>query len=374
MSNDLNALRGQSIARQNLGPTAASRGSISRPHRGRTVTLQPTGLALAQMISDDMSFVLGTRVSKKLAQRKFSDDSRLRRSANKAAKHASEHANGVVGADELLDLFELAQATEEGQEAEFVAQLKERFPDSSQQDATLKFLLEFLESEELDPELQDALRNQQDALQREFGPQIRAGLNIARTADSYQTSGLGDTGQLRDFYRDQVIGYTQPQDVYNRILNQFGEARFEQAVEFLMQGLASELLSSAPSISTEHLKAIVDDMSMVQVTRNLFLSLQTVMQRMQDVFGVQGGGTAQRFLNESLNLKSQRWIDESQIKQMAVEAGAQTLEQRIYFLREMRQVIRELPDRAFHDNDDRTRVNDAFQLALDQVIAEEDAL
>ncbi|MEO1998663.1 MAG: type III secretion system gatekeeper subunit SctW [Planctomycetaceae bacterium] len=328
---------------------------------------------LAQMVSDDMSFVLGSRISKKLAQRKFSDDSRLRRSANKSAKHASEKSNGVVSVEALSELFDLAQSTDEGDESAFLAKLTERFPDTSQQDAALDFLLEFLESQELDPELQDALRNQQQTLREEHGPQIRAGFNVAQTVDSFSQTGLGDSGQLRDFYREQVIGYTQPQDVYNRILSQFGETRFEQAVEFLMQGLGSELQSSAPSISTEHLKAIVDDISMVQVTRNLLLSLQTVLARMQNTFGIRGGATAQRFLTESLDLKSQRWIDESQIKQMAVEGGAKTLEQRIYFLREMRNVIRELPDRAFHDNDDRNRVNDAFQLALDQVIEEEDA-
>jgi len=328
---------------------------------------------LAQMVSDDMSFVLGSTISKKLAQRKFSDDSRLQHSARRAARQASESSSGLVSLDELFDLFQFAQSTDEGQESEFFSGLAERFPDSSQQDAAIDFLLQFLESEQLDPELQDELRSRQQTLRDQHGPQIRAGFNVAQAVDSYSQEGLGESAQLRDFYREQVIGYTQPQDVYNRIMNQFGETRFEQAFEFLMQGLGSELQSSAPSIATEHLKAIVDDMSMVQVTRNLFLSLQTVVDRMQNVFGIRGGGTAQQFLTESLNLKNQRWIDESEIQQMARSAGVQTLEQRIYFLREMRQVIRELPDRAFHDNDDRNRVNDAFQLALDQAIAEEDA-
>lgn len=373
MSNDLNAIRGQSVPGRQVGAPVVPGGSKSHVHRGRTISLQPTGLMLAQMVSDDMSFVLGSTISKKLAQRKFSDDSRLQHSARRAARQASESSSGLVSLDELFDLFQFAQSTDEGQESEFFSGLAERFPDSSQQDAAIDFLLQFLESEQLDPELQDELRSRQQTLRDQHGPQIRAGFNVAQAVDSYSQEGLGESAQLRDFYREQVIGYTQPQDVYNRIMNQFGETRFEQAFEFLMQGLGSELQSSAPSIATEHLKAIVDDMSMVQVTRNLFLSLQTVVDRMQNVFGIRGGGTAQQFLTESLNLKNQRWIDESEIQQMARSAGVQTLEQRIYFLREMRQVIRELPDRAFHDNDDRNRVNDAFQLALDQAIAEEDA-
>jgi type III secretion protein W len=78
-----------------------------------------------------------------------------------------------------------------------------------------------------------------------------------------------------------------------------------------------------------------------------------------------------------LDLAEQAWVSAADVERIAAEAGLKlrSLEAEIYFLRELAEIVRALPFRVFKEIDQRERLIDAVQEALDDAIRrEEEAL
>jgi type III secretion protein W len=80
-----------------------------------------------------------------------------------------------------------------------------------------------------------------------------------------------------------------------------------------------------------------------------------------------------QFMSEVLQLKDARFVDGTRVLSLVDRFGIDGLEARIYFLRELHGIIRKLPLKVFGNDNDRTRLLDAVQDALDRAIDEEDA-
>ena len=76
---------------------------------------------------------------------------------------------------------------------------------------------------------------------------------------------------------------------------------------------------------------------------------------------------------EILPLREKRWIDSAKIEKMADRLDLD-IEGKIYFLRELTAIVRKLPLKIYQDPDDRLRLVDALQQALDAVIELEEEL
>lgn len=76
-------------------------------------------------------------------------------------------------------------------------------------------------------------------------------------------------------------------------------------------------------------------------------------------------------MKEVLPLRRQKWINVDKVVGLADMIGVKTDEQRIYFLRELHTIVRQLPESLFETPDDRQRLITAVQEALDQAINQE---
>jgi type III secretion protein W len=86
---------------------------------------------------------------------------------------------------------------------------------------------------------------------------------------------------------------------------------------------------------------------------------------------------ANHVLLRLLDLAEQTWVGAAEIGRIPEEAGLKlrTLEAEIYFLRELADVVRALPLRVYKEPDQRERLIDAVQEALDDAVRrEEEAL
>jgi len=77
-------------------------------------------------------------------------------------------------------------------------------------------------------------------------------------------------------------------------------------------------------------------------------------------------------IRELTQLKDQRFVDGVRIRSLVDQLGLPEIEQKIYFLRELHAVIRRLPLKIFHADDDRLRLIAGVQEALDAAIDEEE--
>ena len=82
--------------------------------------------------------------------------------------------------------------------------------------------------------------------------------------------------------------------------------------------------------------------------------------------------TPQAIIQEVLPLKNQRRIDPSAFLNLARRLGLSECAPKIYFLRELGAIIRQLPLKAFASPEDRLRLVDGIQEALDEAVEEEE--
>ncbi len=75
-----------------------------------------------------------------------------------------------------------------------------------------------------------------------------------------------------------------------------------------------------------------------------------------------------------LPLREQRYIDPNKLLKLADRLKIRDVEAKIYFLRELLGIVRRLSLKIYGDPDDRLRLIDALQQALDLAIEEEEEL
>jgi len=75
-----------------------------------------------------------------------------------------------------------------------------------------------------------------------------------------------------------------------------------------------------------------------------------------------------------LPLREQRFIDPNKLLKLTDRLKIRDIEAKIYFLRELLAIVRRLSMKIYKDPDDRLRLIDALQQALDLAIEEEEAM
>ena len=253
------------------------------------------------------------------------------------------------------------------------AMLEDRFPEVSHRHAALAFLEQALTNDrgrsKEDDELLKNVRTAQRELEQEHGPEIRAALNVS--AHAAQRPDLGSVAELRDFYRQSVVGYSSLGQAYDAIMSRYGAERFGEAVDFLITSLGHDVSSHEPSKEATELKATLDDLYFVQVARNSFENFNGLVSKMIKQFGVGEGVDAHGLMKDVLAMKDQRFIDPEKVQTITDRLGAKDHEPRIYFQRELHTLVRRMPDKIFTNADERLKLADAVQAALDRSIQEE---
>lgn len=340
-------------------------------YKGQTVTHSPAStLSMIQDAAEELTFTQSETVSKKLADRK----AKSRHGGSAAVELAEKYLQSIpdIGQPEKLQqlaesLKKLAQATPE----QVREQLEGFFGDVSHQFAGLSFTEELLTAEGGHEELLAAVRAVKAELETNHGPEIRAGFNVSHTAADFADGGLGDIQELRDFYRESVLGYEGVTQAYDGILSRYGADRFGDATDFLIKSIGNDVQASGPSLDPRQLKATLDDLYFVQVARNTHEQFGTLLETLNTQFGVGGDADPHELMQEILPLKDQRWVDASKITSLVDRLGITGDEEKIYCLRELHGIVRKLPVKVFNDSEDRTRLATAVQEALDIAIDEE---
>lgn len=82
---------------------------------------------------------------------------------------------------------------------------------------------------------------------------------------------------------------------------------------------------------------------------------------------------ADRLVGSLLDLAEASWLSGAQVEKLAREQRLPSTEAEIYFLRELADMVRALPLKVFKDPEQRLKLVDAVQEALDQAIEREEA-
>jgi type III secretion system YopN/LcrE/InvE/MxiC family regulator len=341
---------------------------------GMAVVVEQNPASELQDAMEELSMQFEEKSAKKLGERKLGE-AKSRISTYLNAIEAWEKILPDMPGKDFLDklLRNLRQAMQGNgtlpDASRFLADLARGSSDPSHQFAMLEILETALgEGDEKLHELIGAARN---ALIKEKGAELSAGINLAREVNMRATN-PEEMQSLRDLYRGEVIGFTTPQDCFRSLVATRGVSGLSAAIEFLLAGCGADLQSPSPSQSPEELRRIMLDLQCVQVLRTVLDKLSALVSRMTMQFGETCRFGGEAMMGKVLDFTERPFVSSRDIEGFVNESGIIKLLAQMDYCRELIGVFRQLSSRLFSSEDDRTRLIDVTQEHLDGLISLED--
>ena len=344
-------------------------GQTEGQYRGERVVSMPDPRSLLQDAAEEMTFQHGEKAEKSLARRRVRDgDQRTQKTGLSQVQQVLAKL-GDLKKSVLERTLQILLRMQHAQSFELRQQVREQLPEPSHQYAALLALGERLRAEGAPAEqiarAEQALRE----LEQLHGPEIRAALNIAEIADEFSQSRLGDLQTLRATYRDAVLDASGLTETFNRLKDRHGDSELLQAIKYLLKALAADLGADGPSIDRAKLNVLLNDLYRLELLTGLLEDCATLVERYRAP-GLVFKPTD--LLGELLALQVQTWLRPESVTPLPGKLGVREIEREINFLREFKELARSIPLKAYADAEQRPRLLDAIQQAMDSAIERED--
>jgi type III secretion protein W len=248
---------------------------------------------------------------------------------------------------------------------------KEFYPDPTDAWASLLEAREALAEEGAAAETLLAIDAAIEDLQTQSCPEIKAGLEAVLGRAGYEE--LGSVDELRSEYRQTVCDFPGVTEMFEFIMDKYGENDFNAAMDYLSKVLANDLASDSPSHDGRHLEAVASNLGQVRILNSAHGFCELLLDRWRDVHGAADSQlTPMALVKEILAIKRENYISSSRIDQIVKAARPPDIEKEVLFLQELLNTARGFSPRLFDSADNRLKFIDAVQQALDQAIARED--
>ena len=321
---------------------------------------------------EELSFQFEEKATKRAGERKLGEMQGPRSALMRAVESWMAVMPDMPGREFLTRILrDLRRSFAEGATpsgADLLKSLARGSTDPSVQFAMLDIL------EEAFGEGEDAMRlfvrEVKTRLAEEKGPEIRAGINLAKEVNARATT-PGEMSELREMYRGEVIGFTRPQDCFRSLLAARGADGLKDAIEFLIAGCGADLKSSSPSMEAAALGRILTDLQCVQVLQTVLEALTALGKRMGTQFGEPCLMDGEQMTERVMDFTEQAFVAAPGIAAFIGDCGMKALLARMDFARELTGLFRKLSPRLFEREGDRQRLVDAAQEHLDDLITEE---
>ena len=244
--------------------------------------------------------------------------------------------------------------------------LGEGSSDPSVQFAMLEAMEEGLSANEA--ELKNLIAQTKQALNAEKGAEIRAGLNIAEQINA-QAKAPEEMQGLRDLYRQEVLGFKNPQDCFRSLLASRGAGKLGESLDFLTKSCGLDLHSPSPSQSPEELRRVLGDLQCVNVLKAILDKMGVLAGKMQSQFGETCLLNGEKLTGRILDFTEMPFVNSSNIASLISSCGLEKLLAQLYFCTELIGAFRQLSPRLFAEESDRFKLEDAAQEHLDGLVS-----
>ena len=358
-------------------PGAPAGETVATPGRFRGEQVQHVRNPTAELqdAAEELTFTESEVVEKKLSKRKLRS-ARLGPSA--AVEQAQKYLREVPDLERNQKLADFAKSVlKRGARPgpDDLRQAARRFSDDeTHQFLALTFTLEEAAEQGADETVTGALEEAIAGLQAEHGPAIQAGLNVSAVAGRFAGGAVGDTQQLRDFYRDVVLDCEDIHAAYERVVADHPGENFDEAVRFMLKALGADLAASTQSVSKPRIRQLMDDMYQLKSLNTVHEQCEDLMRRVQRSFDAEPKPSAPRdLLGELLTAQNRAWQGADAFTGLPEKMGVHGDEAGIYFLQGFKELVRFVPLKAFGDDlGKRDRVMISVQQALDVAIDNEE--
>ena len=349
-------------------PQAVARGELM----GTAVVVAADPMAELMDSMEELSFQFEEKTAKRVGERRLGEMQGPRSALLKAIETWMSMMPDMPGRDFITRLARgLRSASSAGNlpdARELLKELARGSTDPSHQFAMLDILEQAFGAGE--EELAALVRQAKATLAEAKGPEIRAGINLAEEVNARATT-PEQMQELRDLYRSEVVGFTNPQDCFRSLLAARGPGHLAEAISFLIAGCGKDLSSSAPSLEAAALGRILTDLGCVQSLQTILEEFTKLATRMGREFGENCRLNGEQMTGRVVDLTEQAYVVAGAIAAFEGECGLAGLLARMDFTRELTRLFRKLSPRLFAKEGDRQRLVDAAQEHLDGLIAQE---
>jgi type III secretion system TyeA family effector delivery regulator len=151
------------------------------------------------------------------------------------------------------------------------------------------------------------------------------------------------------------------------------EKHFSATIDFLTSALAADLAASRPSGEPAQLNEVVDGLQQVRLLGNAHNSSRDLLTKFHKSTNNSVPVAPFRLMTGMLDSANGGRVSDVDFVRIAIDFNLPPLEPTINFLTQFRDVVRNLPPRAYDKPETRERVLDAMQKAIDHSIDEEEA-
>lgn len=345
-------------------PPSAAEGS----YRGERVVQIRDQASLLQDAAEELTSQLGEGEEKTLAKRKMGEKARKEGPMIQNVQQALETL-GDMDKDEFERILQTLLRMRTADWRELRKQSQKHFSEPAHEYAALQALLEALQAEGAPAEQIQAAETALQQLAQEQGPAIQAALNISGVAKQFAGAQLGDLQTLRNTYRDAVLDYQDLSQTFGQLIDHYGEPELPQAIQYLVKALGADIAADGSSIDRYKLNAALNDLYRLEVLTGLLEDCDTLVTRNR------ASGNAFRpseLLKEVLELQQNQWLRPDLIAPLPTKLGVHEVSSEINFLREFRELARMIPIKAYSEPEQRPRLLDAIQQAMDAAIEREE--
>ena len=359
----------QSLQRPEPATPQIQRGELN----GTAFVVESDPMAELQDSMEELSFQFEEKTAKKLSERRMGPMQGMRASFIRALEAWFSMMPDMPGREKLEKFIQNmralqrsgAQMTSDG----LLKGLARESTDPSHQFAMLDLLEQMLGEGET--ELRELIRQARSQLMSEKGAEIKAGINLAEEVNARATS-PAEMQELRDMYRSEVVGFSNPQDCFRSLMASRGAGGLADAIAFLIAGCGADLKSGAPSMEATQLGQILTDLGCVQTLQTVLEKLTQLGLRMGKQFGEPCFLNGEQLTGRVLDLTEQAFVAAAAIAHLVGDCGMQKLLAQMDFTRELTRLFRQLSSRLFSKEGDRQRLVDAAQEHLDGLIMKEE--
>ncbi len=327
-------------------------------------------------VSDPLSLVLNSAEEASFAMSER-EKSRLDETKMKTAGPNTERVEQVEKYTELMDRQGKGQTLDSFIKS--LSQKKDLSPRQAMQEAATFFgntadayaALEYAKKELADTFDATLFSEAMDQLEDIAGGNIRT--ELAAGVAALDHAALGDAEGLKQLYGATLADLGSPVNVYDRVINEYGEARFEEALAFLTRSLGNDMAATTINTDRVQLEGIARDLGTVSLLHGLNAQCKALNARLE-----KGGHpshlTSTEMVKEILKLRDSHFVGAFDIEGIADRVGVREIEDRITFFQDLSSTARDFSENLFPDSGSRLNIIQAIQTALDDAIAVEEEM
>ena len=363
----LDQLTGAAFSPHQVNKAAAESGQVN----GFNMQVMTDPMAELQDSMEELSFQFEEKEMKSIGERKIGEKLGPR-SAYFAAVEGWQKVMPDMPGGAYMDrlLRQLRQMNSSGRAPdaqELFKMLQEGSKDPSHQFAMLDALEQALKDETA---LADVVRQAKKQLMATKGEEVRAGLNIAEEVNATATS-LEEMQELRDLYRDEVLGFTSPQNCFRSLLSSRGPGGLQAGIDFLLKSCGLDLQSASPSQGLTELSRILEDLQCVNVLKTVLDKSTVLLGKMATLFGESCLLDGEGMTGKLMDFTERAFVSPDDIKAFIGQCGIATLPAQLYFCTDLINLFRAFSSRLFAEEGDRSKLVDAGQKHLDDLVGEQ---